>query len=105
MITLQKKPGKDFKILNLTDPQLGTSEWEEGHKNRAILMYTISELVKKVNPDLITITGDLAWAGHNEAYDALANFMDSFEFRGRPFGVTTTTRAAQNPLMLWLPVI
>jgi len=82
MITLQKKPGKDFRILNLTDPQLGTSEWEEGHKNRKILVQTITELVKKVDPDLITVTGDLAWAGHNEAYDAIADLLDSF---GRPW--------------------
>ena len=31
MIVLQKKPNKDFVVLNLTDPQLGTPEWEEGH--------------------------------------------------------------------------
>lgn len=79
MITLQKKRGKDFKILNLTDPQLGVEEWAEGHMNRAILTYTITELVKAVDPDLITITGDLAWAGHDEAYDAFADFLDSFD--------------------------
>ncbi len=82
MITLQKKPGRDFIILNLTDPQLGTEEWAEGHKNRAILIHTLTELVKTVDPDLITVTGDLAWAGHDASYDAFADFLDSF---GRPW--------------------
>ena len=79
MITLQKKTGKDFKILNLTDPQLANDEWAEGHKNRAILTHTVTELVKKEDPDLITVTGDLAWAGEIAAYDALADLLDSFE--------------------------
>jgi len=79
MITLQKKPGKDFKILNLTDTQLASEEWAEGHKNRAILVNTVTQLVKDVDPDLITVTGDLAWAGEIEAYDGLADLLDSFE--------------------------
>lgn len=82
MITLQKKPGRDFKILNLTDPQLSNGEWAEGHQNRAILTHTLTELVKTVDPDLITITGDLAWAGNHAAYDALADLLDSF---GKPW--------------------
>ncbi len=82
MITLQKKPGRDFTILNLTDPQLSLEDWGEGHKNRAILTHTVTELVKTVDPDLITITGDLSWAGQHPAYDAFANLLDSF---GRPW--------------------
>ena len=78
MITLQKNPDKDFKILNLTDPQLGTEEWAIGHKCRTILTNTVSKLIKKVNPDLITITGDLGWAGQIESYEAFADFLDSF---------------------------
>jgi len=82
MITLQKKPGKDFIILNLTDPQLLTEEWAEGRQERAILIYTLTELVKTVDPDLITITGDFAAAGHFESYEAMAQLFDSF---GRPW--------------------
>ena len=78
MITLKKKPGKDFKILNLTDTQLASDEWTEGHKNRAILEHTLTELVRKVEPDLITVTGDLAWAEETLAYDSLADLLDSF---------------------------
>ena len=82
MITLQKTPGKDFKILNLTDPQLSNGEWAEGHQNRDILIHTLTELVKTVDPDLITITGDLSWAGNHDAYDALADLLDTF---GKPW--------------------
>ena len=78
MITLQKDPDKDFVILNLTDTQLGTDEWEVGHINRNILVRTVTELVKRVKPDLITISGDLGWAGQLEAYEATADFLDSF---------------------------
>lgn len=78
MFTIQKKSGMDFKILNLSDPQLGNAEWAEGHKNRAILRYTINTLIERVHPDLITITGDLSWAGNMEAYKALADTIDAF---------------------------
>lgn len=78
MITLKKAPDKDFIVLNLSDPQLGDGEWEYGQKNRAILEYTVKELVSRVQPNLITVSGDLAWAGHRKAYAALADFLDSF---------------------------
>ena len=39
---LQKRQGKDFIILNLTDTQLSNEEWDEGHPNRKILEYTIT---------------------------------------------------------------
>lgn len=79
MLILQKDPNKEFIILNLTDTQLATEEWEEGHKKRKILTQTVIELVERVKPDLITISGDLAWAGHMPAYEALADFIDGFE--------------------------
>lgn len=79
MKVFQKEKDKDFIILNLTDPQLGDPEWADGHPDRKILEYTINQLVKKTNPDLITISGDLAWAGYEDAYDRLADFLDSFK--------------------------
>ena len=78
MTTLTKKHGKDFKILNITDTQLSNTEWSEGHAHRAILEYTLKELVERVNPDLITVSGDLSWAGHDHAYDMVAHLIDSF---------------------------
>ena len=77
MFTLKKQPGRDFILLNLSDPQLGDGEWAEGHPNRRILEGTVKELVKRVSPDLITVSGDLAWAGNDAAYDTLADLFDS----------------------------
>ena len=79
MITINKQTNKDFVILNLTDPQLGASEWEDGHLHRNILEYTVRELIKRTNPDLITVSGDLAWAGQEHAYDMIGSFLDSFQ--------------------------
>ena len=79
MITLTKNPNKDFIILNLTDTQLSNDEWADGHNNRKILEYTITELVQRVKPDLITVSGDLAWAGNYHAYTMLAKFLEGFQ--------------------------
>ncbi len=84
MISLKKETGKDFIILNLTDPQLSDEEWAEGHKNGKILVKTVTELIRRVKPDLITVTGDLAWAGCYESYERLANLLDSFEIPWAP---------------------
>ena len=77
MFTMKKQPGKDFVLLNLSDPQLGDGEWDAGHPNRRILEETVRELVRRVSPDLITVSGDLAWAGNDTAYDSLADLLDS----------------------------
>ena len=78
MLTLKKTPGRDFILLNLSDPQLGDEEWAPDHPHRRILEGTVRELVRRVSPDLITVSGDLAWAGNDLAYDALADFLDGF---------------------------
>ena len=78
MKTLNKSKDKDFIILNLTDTQLSNEEWADGHKARRILEHTVRELIERTSPNLITISGDLAWAGHDHAYDMLASFIDSF---------------------------
>lgn len=57
VFTLQKHPGKDFVILNITDPHFADNDV------RALMAFsesiTIRRLVKSVQPDLITVTGDL----------------------------------------------
>ena len=78
MKTLIKQSNRDFKILNLTDTQLADEEWADNHQKRKILEYTIAELVKQVQPDLITLSGDLAWANHDHAYKMLAEYLDGF---------------------------
>ncbi|MBQ8642056.1 MAG: metallophosphoesterase [Clostridia bacterium] len=84
MFTLQKNTEKDFLILNLSDPQLGDSEWDETHKNYRILTETVKTLIDRVHPDLITVSGDLSWAGNNIAYEKLASFLDSFQIPWAP---------------------
>lgn len=84
MIVLQKNPNKDFIVLNLTDPQLSDAEWEENAPQRKILEYTIEQLIARVQPDLITISGDLAWAGCDHAYRMLATFLEKFSIPWAP---------------------
>ena len=78
MRILKKLTDKDFKILNLTDPQLSDQEWRDGRDEGRLLKDTVTYLVNKVKPDLITISGDLAWAGHYESYSHLADLLDRF---------------------------
>ena len=93
MITLKKNPDKDFIILNLTDPQLGDPEWEKGHIHRQILEYTIRALIERTNPDLITVSGDIAWAGYDNAYTMFADFVEQFQI---PWAVVWGNHDNQN---------
>lgn len=81
---LSKQKGKDFIVLNLTDPQLSDEEWKDGHPNRKILEYTVSELIRRCRPDLITVSGDIAWAGNEYAYDMFADFIEGFQIPWAP---------------------
>lgn len=73
-ITLVKDPNKDFVILNLADVQLTDDEvyGEVGERSNAL----ITRLVEDTQPDLITLTGDNAWA--TMAYMELVELVDSF---------------------------
>ncbi len=84
MRIFKKQAGKDFVILNITDPQLSAEEWATQTKHRKILEYTITQLIEKVQPDLITVSGDLAWAGQDAAYDAFASFLNAFQIPWAP---------------------
>ena len=79
MLTVKKQSNRDFLILNLSDPQLSSDEWQEGQQNREILVNTINELIDRVKPDFITVSGDVAWAGNRLAYEAFGKFLDSFQ--------------------------
>lgn len=78
MLKIEKKPGVDFKILNFSDPQLGNEEWVPEHHCRKILVDTVTELMNRVKPDLVTVSGDLSWSGNTDAYMALADLLDTF---------------------------
>ena len=84
MKILKKNQNEYFVILNLTDTQLTNAEWDEGCEKRKILEYTVSKLINEIDPDLITVTGDLAWAGHDVAYDSLAELLDSYNIPWAP---------------------
>ncbi len=76
MLFLEKPTHRDFIVLNLSDPQLSNGEWQDARISN-ILTQTVKTLVDRLCPDLITISGDLSWAGQDQAYDNLANFLDS----------------------------
>lgn len=78
MIKLQKTPGRDFKILNLADVQMGNNEWNKEHKNRIIFDTTLDELINRVKPDLITLSGDQAWCGDFSSLEILATCLDKY---------------------------
>ena len=78
MKILQKPQDRDFVILNLSDPQMNGFEWKEGHPYAPILRYTIDKLVEDNKPDLITVTGDMAYPGDYESYEIFAQLLDSY---------------------------
>jgi len=84
MISLQKSPDRDFILLNLSDPQLSDTEWHPDHNNWKILTHTVRTVTERVHPDLITVSGDLAWAGQIHAYTCLADFLDSLQIPWAP---------------------
>ncbi|MBE6651789.1 MAG: hypothetical protein E7610_00055 [Ruminococcaceae bacterium] len=76
MKVLQKQKDKKFTVLHLTDTHLYHDEWigEKGEH----LKKTVNYLVEQSKPDLITISGDLAWAGQYDSYEDFANWIDSY---------------------------
>ena len=86
MIKIQKQKGRDFTILNLSDPQLTEANWgldkdaPEYIKNyHKVFTYTVDELIERVNPDLITITGDLSYPQDMRSYDMYAEYFNKFQ--------------------------
>ena len=96
MITLTKSPDKDFIILNLTDMQMNPPDWDANSPTGQSVVHTISTLIERVKPDLITITGDIAdgygeydnddpyTSKYDSVYENLVSFMDSFKIPWAP---------------------
>ena len=76
MQVLQKPKDKKFTILHLTDTHLYHDEWV-GEKGEH-LKNTVNYLIELAKPDLITISGDLAWAGQYTSYEDFAEWMDGY---------------------------
>lgn len=78
---LQKDPEKDFVVLNLTDIQLTDHDLSPFTPVAVQTFLYIDELIKRTNPSLITISGDIG-CGYARATHAIATFIDSY---GIPF--------------------
>ena len=68
MIKLTNNSEGDFRLLNLTDPQLKIEEWDEGNQTGDIFRKTVETLIERLSPDLITLSGDLSYAGDFASY-------------------------------------
>ena len=79
-VSLEKKPGEDFVILNLTDVQL--SEEKVFAKHGTYSFELITKLVNENKPDLITLSGDNAWG--YIAYLELIELIESFDIPWAP---------------------
>ncbi len=79
MIKIKSKNDGDFCILNLTDPQLTAEEWENDNKTGNIFKHTTESLIERVKPDLITLSGDLSYAGDFVSYKNFADYFDKFQ--------------------------
>lgn len=75
-IMLQKEPGKDFVILNLTDIQYSDAL---DFAQRGYTKETIQTLIEETKPDLITMTGDQVWtAFQKQSQGELIKMIDSY---------------------------
>lgn len=74
VVSIEKDSSRDFVILNLTDIQLGTSAFQISFPR---IRTMINALVEKVQPDLITVTGDISY-GCGPAIYGICSFIDSF---------------------------
>lgn len=79
MIKLINNSKRDFRLLNLTDPQLKIEEWDENNQTGKIFRKTVETLIERVSPDLITLSGDLSYADDFASYKKFADYFDSFK--------------------------
>lgn len=75
---LQKEEGKDFVILNLTDMHF--ADYDYRAFTAFLASATMKRLVKKVQPDLITVSGDIVCTDSTVfAIKRITDLMNSFE--------------------------
>ncbi len=73
---LHKQKNKDFTILNLSGPQMHPKEYKDGQPALEILKKTVDTLIKRCNPDLITLSGDM-WDFPDTM--CFANIIDNYD--------------------------
>jgi len=76
-VTIEKQPGRDFVILNLADIQLTDMDFSPLTPTYKETFATIEALIRRVNPDLITVTGDTG-CGYVRATEQIVSFIDHF---------------------------
>lgn len=76
-ITVEKRPERDFVILNLTDIQLTDMDFSPLTPTYKETFATIEALIRRVEPDLITVTGDTG-CGYVRATEQIVSFIDHF---------------------------
>ncbi|MBQ3064889.1 MAG: metallophosphoesterase [Clostridia bacterium] len=84
MKVLPKKSCRPFVILNLTDTHFDNEALDDTNIEQRILFHTVTELVNRTKPDLITITGDFAWTTKIRSYQRFTDFLDSFDIPWAP---------------------
>lgn len=78
--TIEKTPGEDFVVLNITDVQLND---EEVYGDAGIYSNElITKMVEEYQPDLITLSGDNSWC--TMGYLELIELMESFDIPWAP---------------------
>ena len=72
----------NFRICQLTDIHL---EHDRLHNERECTYNVIRSAIKATNPDLVVITGDLAWGPNDDKMiDALADIFEELDVRWAP---------------------
>lgn len=82
-IILEKDPSKNFVILNLTDVQLCDYDFNPLLGTAKDTFALIDEMVRRTNPDLITVSGDIS-CGYEFSAKQITAFLDSFEIPWAP---------------------
>ena len=97
--TVQKQKGKDFVILNLADVQIRDLN---SVKTKNTIREEIDYLIKKVKPDMITLTGDQTWSNENLlSLKQIINWLDSYKipyapiFGNHDYGDTKNSSTAE----------
>ncbi len=78
--TLEKTPGEDFVVLNITDVQLNDDEVYGAGGEYSYQL--ITKMVEEYQPDLITMSGDNSWC--TMGYLELIEFMESLNIPWAP---------------------
>ena len=81
IVKVRKDKDKDFVILNLTDTHFG--DYDYRRFTALGVLFTAKQLVKKIKPDLITVSGDIVCT--DSTVYSVKRFTDMMESFGVPW--------------------